>query len=50
MKEQANKERKQAREYEIGEYAMLNIFDSTTGISDKIKPKFEGPFQVCKIL
>ena len=38
-KEQANKNRKQAREYESGYYVMLKNVDSTTEIFSKLKPK-----------
>jgi len=45
-----NRKRKSASEYEIGDLVMIRNFDSTTGISNKIKPAYKGPYCVKKRL
>lgn len=48
-KNQSDKKRKIALTYDVGDYIMLKNFDSTTGISPKLKPCFKGPYQVTKV-
>lgn len=49
-KAQGDKKRKEATTYNIGDYVMLKNFDTTKGISPKLKPRFKGPYQIAKIL
>ena len=46
----ANKKRKDAHEYQLGDYVILRNFDSTKGISTKVIPLFKGPYEVIKVL
>jgi len=43
-----NRKRKSASEYEIGDLVMIRNFDSTTGISNKLKPAYKGPYCAAK--
>jgi len=45
-----NRKRKSASEYEIGDLEIIRNFDSTTGISNKLKPAYKGPYCVKKRL
>ena len=45
-----DKRRRAGTEYEVGDYVVIRNFDSSTGVSRKLIPKFRGPYRVAKVL
>lgn len=41
---------KVAKKYQVGDKVMVKNFDSTPGISQKLIPRFKGPYQVERVL
>lgn len=49
-KNYADKKRKEPYLYSEGDYVMVKNFDSTKGISPKLRPKFKGPYVITRAL
>ncbi|KAK2574825.1 hypothetical protein KPH14_013017, partial [Odynerus spinipes] len=47
-KEYADKKRKGATEYSIGDLVSIKNFDNTRGVSQKLIPVFKGPYKVAE--
>jgi len=48
--ERYNLRRRAAREYKVGDYVEIRNIETTTGINEKLVPKFKGPYVVKKAL
>lgn len=49
-KEYFDKKHKEPRKYETGDFIMVKNFDTTTGVSKKLIPRYKGPYEVIKAL
>jgi len=45
-----DRKRKVAREYKMGDKVMIKNFDNSVGVSQKMIPRFKGPYQVERVL
>lgn len=45
-----DKKRRPATLYSVGDYVMVRNFDSHSGVSRKLIPRYRGPFRVTKVL
>lgn len=45
-----NERRKEPRVYKDGDYVLVKNFDSTSGVSRKLIPKYKGPYKIAKVL
>lgn len=49
-KQYVDSHRLPSKQYKLGAYVMVKNFDSRTGISSKLIPKYRGPYKITKIL
>lgn len=49
-KEYADRKRKETHKYSVGDLVSIKNFDSTSGVSQKLKPVFKGPYKVAEQL
>lgn len=45
-----DKSRKEARQYQEGDYVGIRNFDTTPGAPKKLVPEFKGPYEIAKVL